>query len=381
MASFYGRQGDFHYGEYYQWLRQSDDVRQCVEAYLRCPLVEGGNRKRQCVEAYPPVQGGNRKRKQDAPGDEDLWQQAADSLPGGDQAVATFLGEGDSDSLVSEDFELPGIVVGDDSAVCGNDILHLQDKTPCSWHSHDNGLCYRLYPQPSQAESVLRQGGYAGLWRLCDFPGKCPCRPSPTTLHNILYNQMRGWTTSPDRVRQKSKKGKPANLLVSPVGDRKGYFAARFTEHFPDFSTSGCLLAAKVAAMFGGAKNSDGSWMFPDPLIAAQHILISAIAVCGKGCYYQKWAEAVKKDAAGNLFGKDGIALVGYTLPSSGATVQGHALVGYYLIVPTKTSGPLVMAIPRQGVRTGQRKRAISKAAEDVCFITLSRGGEGTSGA
>ena len=152
---------------------------------------------------------------------------------------------------------------------------------------------------------------------------------------------------------------------------------SRSRRHFPDFTASGCLLVAAVAAMFGGAKNSDGCWMFPDPLIAAQHILISAIAVCDKGCYYEKWATAVKKDAAGNLFGKDGIALVGYILPSSGATVQGHAPVGYYLIVPTKTSGPLVMAIPRRGARTGKRKRATSKAADDVCFITLSRGGQG----
>ena len=149
---------------------------------------------------------------------------------------------------------------------------------------------------------------------------------------------------------------------------------SRSRRHFPDFTASGCLLVAAVAAMFGGAKNSDGCWMFPDPLIAAQHILISAIAVCGKGCYYQKWATAVKKDTAGNLFGKDGIALVGYILPSS-------ASVGYYLIAPTKTSGPLVMAIPRRGARTGQRKRATSKAADDVCFITLSRGGEGAHAA
>jgi hypothetical protein len=159
-------------------------------------------------------------------------------------------------------------------------------------------------------------------------------------------------------------------------------FAAQFTEHFPDFATSGCLLVAAVAAMFGGAKNSNGSWMFPDAVTAAQHILISAIAVCGKGCFYERWAETVKKDAGGLLFGKNGIALVGYILPSSRATVQGEdAPVGYYLIVPTKTSGPLVMAISRQGAKTGKRNRATSKARDDVCFITLSRGDEGANGA
>ena len=90
----------------------------------------------------------------------------------------------------------------------------------------------------------------------------------------------------------------------------------------------------------------------------------------------------MKKDAGGLLFGKDGIALVGYILPSSRATVQGKdAPVGYYLIVPTKTSGPLVMAISRQGAKTGKRNRATSKARDDVCFITLSRGDEGANGA
>ena len=292
----------------------------------------------------------------------------------------SFSREGDPDSLETDDFQLPFIGLGDDSAVCEKGILPLQVKSHCKWRSHENGLCYRLYPQPTQAASVLRQGGYVGLWRFSDFPENCPSKPSPT-MHNILYSQMCGWNTTIPRVRQKSKKGKLANLVVKPVGDRKGNFAAQFTEHFPDFATSGCLLVAAVAAMFGGAKNSNGSWMFPDPVTAAQHILISAIAVCGKGCFYEKWAETVKKDAGGVLFGKDGIALVGYILPSSGATAQGDAPVGYYLIVPTKTPGPLVMAIPRQGVKTGQRNRATSKARDDVCFITLSRGDEGANGA